>query len=106
MPLGAAHALPALLLEDADLWPARLAFDHPDDLGIGHKWRTRQHFAAVFFDEQALVDRELRAGLARRAIDRGDPARDDLQLTTTRLNDCVHIRHLCKGDSVARFPGR
>src|SRR5262249_8596372 len=33
--------------------------------------------------------------------DHRDLARRDLQLTAARLNDCVHIRHLCKGVSVA-----
>ena len=42
MTLGAAHALPALLLEDADLRAARLAVDHAEDLDVGHERRRRR----------------------------------------------------------------
>ena len=80
MALGPAHALAALLLEDADLRAARLAFDHADDPGVGDERRAGEDFAAVFFDEQHLLERQLGAGLARRAVERGEAARSDLHL--------------------------
>ena len=48
-------------------------------------------FAAVLFDEQHLVERQLRAGLAGGAVDGGDAAGRDLDLPAAALNDCVHV---------------
>ena len=65
MTLGPAHALAALLLEHADLRAARLAVDDADDPGVGDKRRAREHVAAVFLDEQHLLERDLGAGSPR-----------------------------------------
>src|SRR5512147_2911840 len=61
---AAAHALAALLLEDADLGPAQLAVHHAGDPGIRHEWSAGQHLAAVLFDHEHLVERHFAAGLA------------------------------------------
>ena len=68
MTLGPAHALAALLLEDADLRAARLAVDDADDLDVGHKGRAGEHFAAVLLEEQHLVDGDF---VARLGLERG-----------------------------------
>ena len=39
-------------------------------------------------------------GLAGRPVHGYDGAGDHLYLTPAGLNDCVHNRHLCKGNSV------
>src|SRR5215471_3876294 len=91
MTLGPAHALPALLLEDADLRPARLTFDDCDDLRIRDKRRARQHFAPVFFDEQHAAERYFRAGFAGRAVERRETAGGHAHLAPAGLDDCVHI---------------
>ena len=64
-----AHALAALLLEHANLGSARLAFDDADDARVGDKRRAGEHFAAVFLDQQDLVERQFGARLAGRAVD-------------------------------------
>src|SRR6185295_14355283 len=58
MAFGAAHALPALLLEDPDLGAARLAFDNRKDASVLDKRGAGQNLAAVLFDEQDLAERE------------------------------------------------
>src|SRR5262249_46447445 len=50
MSLRLAEALAALLLEDADLRSAGLAFDDADDAGVGHEGRAGDHVAAVLAD--------------------------------------------------------
>src|SRR5262245_14897877 len=100
MPLRPAHALAALLLEHANLGTARFAFDHADDLGIRDKWRSGNDFAAVFFHQEHLTERQLRAGLSGRAVEDDHGARRRLDLSSAGLNDCVHVWHLCKGDSL------
>src|SRR3954453_8136279 len=100
VPLGPAHALPALFLEHPDFRAARLTVHDGDDPGVGDKRRTGEDFTAVAFDDQHLVQREFRARFARGAIQRRDAARRHLDLMAARLNDCVHNRHLCKGDSL------
>src|SRR6185436_951320 len=95
MTLGAAHALPALLLEHPDFRSARRALDDPHDTGVGHERSAGEDFAAVFFDEEDLTDRELRPRRARRPVDGEDAAWGYLVLTSAGLDDCVHV-HLCK----------
>src|ERR1035437_5863817 len=100
MALGPAHAFAALFLEDADFRAARFAFDHGHDTGLGDKGRAGEDFAAVFFAEQDGLDRQRRARLAGRAVDGGEAPGGAPHLTPARLDDCVHSRHLCKGESV------
>ena len=45
--------------------PARLAFDDRHDPGVGHEGRAGEHFAAVFLDEQHLLERQFGAGSRR-----------------------------------------
>ena len=40
-----------------------------DDAGVGDERRAGEDFAAVLFDEQHLLERQLGAGLAGRAVD-------------------------------------
>ena len=68
MTLGPAHALTALLLENADLRAARLAVDDADYLCVGDKWRTGDDVAAIFLDKQHLLKGELSALLAQCAV--------------------------------------
>ena len=69
MTSGPAHALPPLLLEHADLRAAGLALDHCQDFRVGDKGCPRDHFTAVFFDEEHLIQRQLGTGLSRRALE-------------------------------------
>ena len=73
MTVGPAHALAALLLEDADLRAAGLALDDGDDARVGDKRRAGQDFAAVFFDEQHLFEGQLGARLAGGAVQVATP---------------------------------
>src|SRR5256885_950353 len=69
MSLRAAHALAALLLEHANLRSARFAFDDRFHAGVGDERRAGRDFAAVFFDEQHLLERELGARFAGRSVE-------------------------------------
>src|SRR5438445_6626276 len=100
MPLRPAHALAALLLEYADLRPARLAFDDGQHARLGDERRAGHDFATVFFDEQHALERQLRARLAGSSVDRHDAAGLDARLPAAIPDDGVHSRHLCKGESV------
>ena len=83
--------------------PALIAYakQHPGELMAATTGNgTGQHFAAVFFDEQHLIECQLGAGLSRCPVDPDELTGYHLHLTTTRLNDCVHNQHLIKGDSV------
>src|SRR3954452_14952550 len=82
MALGPAHALAALLLEHADFRAARLSLDQSQDSGVRHEWRASHHFAAVFFNEQHLIQRQFRSGLPRRAVHDGDGSGSHLDLTS------------------------
>src|SRR5262245_42160925 len=66
--LRPALALAALLLEHADLRPARLAFDDAHDAGVRDVRRSGQHFAAVLFDEEYLLECDARALLGHAAV--------------------------------------
>src|SRR5438045_6961597 len=100
MALGPAHALAALFLEDANLRPARFAFDDGDDARLGDERGAGEDLTAVLLDEENTVVGQLGAGLAGGALDEDEGARRDLHLTAAGLDDGVHDRHLCKGDSV------
>ena len=50
--------------------PRALAFDDADDAGVGHERRAGEDFAAVLLDEQHLIERQLGARLAGRAVER------------------------------------
>ena len=96
MSLRPAHALPALLLEHANLRPARFTFDDGQDVGIGDKRCAGEDVAAVFFDEQHLAQRELGPRFARGPFKIDEPARRDSHLSARGLDDGVHFRPLCK----------
>src|SRR5438445_5115826 len=96
MTFGAAHALPPLLLEHADLRSARLAVDNGQDARVGDEGGAGDDLTAIVLDKQHLLERQLRAGLARRTVDDDDGPRRYPVLTTASLNDCVHVRHPCK----------
>src|SRR5262249_23773977 len=100
MTFGSAHTLAALFLEDSDLGTASLAFDDRHDAGVSDERRAGDDLAGVFFKEQHLLEGQLGPRLASRAVDGHEAAGRDLDLTTTRLNDCVHHWHLYKTVSV------
>src|SRR5687767_14468684 len=100
VPFGPAHPLAAFLLEYTNFRPPRLPLDDREDPRVGHEGGPGEHFAALFFDEQDLAERDLRAGFARSAVDESDGARRHLDLAAVGLNDCVHTSHLWKVDSV------
>src|SRR5437867_100043 len=100
VPPGPAHALAALLLEHADLRASRLAVDDRHDTRVGDERRTREDLAAVFLDNEHLIERQLVAPFTGRAGQSRHAARHHLHLMAASLNDCVHCRHLCKRDTV------
>ena len=100
MTFGAAHALPPLLLEHADLRSTRLAVDNCQDARVGDEGRAGDDLTAIVLDEQHLLERQLRAGLACRTIDDDDGPRRHFVLTSAGLNDCLHIPHPRKRESV------
>src|SRR5262245_33070732 len=104
MPLGPAHALAALLLEDADLRAARFAVDNRHHLGVGDVGCAGEDLAAVCFDEQDLFDRQLLTRFADGSVDGDKAARGHLGLTAAVLDDRVHVRHLCKSISLPLNP--
>src|SRR5215831_11375111 len=75
---GPAHSLAPLFLENPDLRSARFAFDDRDDLRVGDKWRARQNFAAILFDQQDLVVRQLCPWLSGCSVDGRDASRRHL----------------------------
>src|SRR6185437_1579738 len=79
---------------------AGLALDRRHDARVGDEGGAGEDFAAVFFDEEHLFERQLGAGLAGRTVDGGEAALGDADLAAARLNDGVHDAHLCKGESV------
>src|SRR5688500_11899502 len=88
--LGPAHALTALLLEHADLRPARLAVDDAQHFHVRHERRPGQHFAAVLvvlLDEQDAIDADFVPRLGVDAVDFDDVPRGDLHLAAAALND-------------------
>src|SRR6266850_2712331 len=100
VPFGPAHALTALFLEYANFGSAALAVDYRDDFRISDEGRARENLAAVFLDEQHLLDRQLVTRLAGGPVNGDEAARGHLGLTAAVLDDGVHIRHLCKVGSV------
>ena len=76
-----------------------------DDARVGDKRRAGEHFAAVFLDEQHLLERQFGARLAGRAVDGRETAGRHAHLTSAGLDDCVHCRasvYACKTLIVAR----
>src|SRR5262245_5987540 len=94
MALGPAHALAALLLENADLRAAGLAVDDADDPGVGDKRRASDHFAAFLLEHQHAIDADFLAGLDVDAVDGDHRARRHLHLPSAALNDCEHVQLL------------
>src|SRR4030095_8158703 len=105
--LRPAHALALLLLEDADLRPARLTVDDTDAPGVGDEWRAGEHFAAVLFEHQHAVDADFLAGFDVDAIHGDDRARRHLDLPSAALNDCEHVQLLTgPTDRAIRLPAK
>src|SRR5207245_1765609 len=93
-------ALAALLLEDADFRAADFALDHGHDLRVGDEWRAGENLAALVFDDQNLLERELGTRFTGRTGQGRKAARRHLDLMAAALNDCVHNRHPRKRGSV------
>src|SRR5688572_14726164 len=91
---GLAEALPALLLEHAQLRTARLAIDNAYDFRVGDKGRSSDDVARVFFDEQHLIEREGGAVLAGCAVDFNHGAGRHFDLPATGLDNRVHEQYL------------
>src|SRR5882672_10568968 len=113
MPACLAEALAPLLLEDAQLRPARLAVDDANHLRVGDKRRAGDDVARVLLDEQHLLEGELLARFTCGSVDLDDSSRSDLDLAAARLNNRVHElplyrtqQGLCKGFSLTHEKGR
>src|SRR6185295_2520374 len=100
MALGVARALPPLFLEDADLRSAALAFDDRDDARIRDEGRAGEDFAGVGLDQQDLLESQLLALVPDSPVDGHEASRRDFRLMSAVLDDCVHVRHLCKRGTV------
>src|SRR5205823_14163414 len=90
MAFRAPLALPALLLEDADFRPARLAVDDAHHFGAGHKWRAGDELAAVLGEKQDLLEGHVGAAVAGRAVNLHRRPRRNLYLPSAGLNNRVH----------------
>src|SRR2546428_843699 len=90
MAFRAPLALPALLLEDPDFRPARLAVDDAHHPGASHKRRAGDELAAVLGEKQHLLEGHVRAAVARGAVNLHRRARRNLYLPSAGLNNRVH----------------
>src|SRR5450759_3200174 len=91
MSVGALETLPALLLVDEELWPARFAHDDSRDLRAGDQRGTEMQ-AVVLADREDLGQRHLRAflqGLLREALDTHDVTLGDAPLFAPGPDHCV-----------------
>src|SRR5204863_6258654 len=88
--LGVARTLAALFLEDTNLGPASYALNDGDDARVGDEGGAGENFAAVLLDEQYVVDRELIARRAGRAVNRHELPGRHLALVAAVLDDGVH----------------
>src|SRR4029453_18709996 len=75
-----AESLAPLLLEHADLGPARLAVHHAEHLGVGDGRRAGDDVSRVLGNQQRLLELELRALFAWRAVDLDDSAGGHFEL--------------------------
>ena len=91
MPAGPPHALPAFLLEDADLRTSHLAVDDPDDPSIGDEGRPGHHRTIVLLDEENLMEGHFLTGPGLETVDNDRATRHDLDLPPAALNDGVHV---------------
>src|SRR5262245_57667274 len=87
----AAHALAPLLLEDADLRTARLAIYDADDIHVRDVRGAGQHFAAVLFEHEHLVDGHFVAVVGVETVDVDHVAGADFHLTAAALDYCEHF---------------
>src|SRR5262245_43820884 len=85
------ESLSALLLEHPQFRPARLAVDDADYFCVGDKWRTGDDVAAISLDKQHLLKGELSALLSQCAVHFDDGPGRNLQLSSARLDDRVHV---------------
>ena len=91
MPSGPPHALPAFLLEDADLRTSHLAVDDPDDSSIGDEGRPGHHRTIGLLDEEHLMEGHFLTGPGLETVDNDRATRHDLDLPPAALNDGVHV---------------
>src|SRR5712692_4582844 len=90
MAFRAPLALPALLLEDPDFRPARLAVDDAHHFDAGYEGRARDELAAILRQKQHLLEGHLGAAVARGAVHLHRCAWCHPHLSTPGLNYCVH----------------
>ena len=103
MSLGPAHALAALLLEDADLRPARFALDDGRDLALATYGAPASTSPPSFSTSSTSPNVTSAPALADRAVDGREAAGRDPHLPAARLNDRVHVglfESLPKGSSL------
>ena len=91
MPSGPPHALPAFLLEDADLRTSHLAVDDPDDSSIGDEGRPGHHRTIGLLDEENLMEGHFLTSPGLETVDNDRATRHDLDLPPAALNDGVHV---------------
>ena len=91
MPSGPPHALPAFLLEDADLRTSHLAVDDPDDSSIGDEGRPGHHRTIGLLDEENLMEGHFLTGPGLETVDNDGVTRHDFDLPPAALNDGVHV---------------
>ncbi len=91
MPSGPPHALPAFLLEDADLRTSHLAVDDPDDSSIGDEGRPGHHRTIGLLDEEDLMEGHFLTGPDLETVDYDRATRHHLDLPPAALNDGVHV---------------
>src|SRR5687767_13891551 len=85
-----AESLAALLLEHAELGAARLAIHDAEHFRVGDKRRAGDDVSGVLFDQEHLLEIELRALLAGYPIDFDDGTGGYLDLAASGLNNRVH----------------
>src|SRR5262249_18768476 len=85
-----AEGLAAFLLEDTDLFAARLAGNHRDDAGVRHEGRACHDRAVIRADEEHLVDADLFASVDRQPIHGNDGSGAHFDLAAAALNDREH----------------
>src|SRR5918993_4948442 len=79
------ETLTALLLEHANLRPARFPVDDADHFGVDDKGCAGKHLAAVFFEKEHLVEGDFLADFGLEAVHGDHRARVHLHLTPARL---------------------
>ena len=104
MPSGPPHALPAFLLEDADLRTSHLAIDDPDDSSIGDEGRPGHHRTIGLLDEENLTEGHFLTAPGLETVDNDRVTRHDLDLPPAALNDGVHVHPFRRSTHGTRAP--